>query len=354
MNTNNGSSNLYTILAFIAGLVIGLVLLGWYVFPVEWTDASFDDLHPTDKDNLILLASDYLATTGQSGLLQNRLLSAWSNSDFATAACDLQTRTADPVEQAKLDQLAVAVVNQNCQQFIATGGATDGIGGEGDADGGRNFGTVLLLLLLLALLSGIIYVLMRRRSELVSEAESMSMGGAMPEDPPMLVGDDDVSTTPLARFQSSYTVGRDNYDDSFSIENSDGDFLGECGVGISESIGTDSPKNVTAFEVWLFDKNDIRTVTKVVMSEHAFYDDALKAKLAPKGEPVRAMENEVIVLETASLIVNATIKSMNYGVGGTLPPESYFENFTVELSAWAKDGEVSEADIESHISDLDF
>lgn len=351
MNTNNGSSNLYTIVAFVVGLLIGLVLLGWYVFPVEWEDASFNDLIAQDKDNLIYLTSDYLATTGQSGLVQSRLLPGWANnSAFVADVCELQGRTADPTEVAKLDQLAVSIVNQNCQQFGAAGGAA----GNAVDDAGRGFGTFLLLALLFALLLGIIYVLMRRRSELVNEAESLTIGGAMPEDPPTLVGDDDVETTPLARFQSSYTIGRDNYDDSFSIENSSGDFLGECGVGISESIGSDSPKNVTAFEVWLFDKNDIRTVTKVVMSEHAFYDDALKAKLAPKGEPVRAMENEVIVLETASLIINATIKTMNYGVGGTLPPESFFENFTVELSAWAKDGDIPEADIEGRINDLDF
>jgi hypothetical protein len=44
---------------------------------------------------------------------------------------------------------------------------------------------------------------------------------------------------------------------------------GECGVGISETIGVGDPKKVTAFEVWLFDKNDIQTVTKVLMSAHA-------------------------------------------------------------------------------------
>jgi hypothetical protein len=122
-------------------------------------------------------------------------------------------------------------------------------------------------------------------------------------------------------------------------------------VGISESIGTDSPKNVTALEVWLFDKNDIRTVTKVVMSDHAFFDEALKAKLAPKGEPVLARENETVVLETASLIINAEIRDMQYGAG-TLPPQSYFDQITIELSAWAKEGDFEPPDIEGRVDDL--
>jgi hypothetical protein len=155
----------------------------------------------------------------------------------------------------------------------------------------------------------------------------------------------------LARFQTTYTFGHDSFDDSFSIENSNGDFLGECGVGISESIGADSPKNVTALEVWLFDKNDIRTVTKVVMSDHAFFDEALKAKLAPKGEPVLARENETVVLETASLIINAEIRDMQYGAG-TLPPQSYFEQITIELSAWAKEGDYEAPDIEGRVDEI--
>ena len=48
-------------------------------------------------------------------------------------------------------------------------------------------------------------------------------------------------------------------------------------LGVSETIGVGSPNKVTAFEVWLFDKNDIRTVTKVLMSDHAFNDDAIRA-----------------------------------------------------------------------------
>ncbi|HRO22963.1 MAG TPA: hypothetical protein PLR07_01525, partial [Promineifilum sp.] len=144
---------------------------------------------------------------------------------------------------------------------------------------------------------------------------------------------------PIARFRTAYTHGHDTYDDSFSIENANGDFLGECGVGISETLGASASRNVTAFEVWLFDKNDIRTITKVIMSDHAYFDEALKAKLAPKGEPVLARENETIVLETATLIINAEITEMEYGESGDMPDASYFERFTIELSAWAKEGD---------------
>ena len=56
---------------------------------------------------------------------------------------------------------------------------------------------------------------------------------------------------PMHQFVTTYVLGDNLFDDSFSIELAAGEFLGECGVGISEAIGVGEPKRVTAFEVWL-------------------------------------------------------------------------------------------------------
>lgn len=142
---------------------------------------------------------------------------------------------------------------------------------------------------------------------------------------------------PLTQYMSTYILGNDLYDDSFSIETPAGEFLGECGSGISETIGVGDPKKVTATEVWLFDKNDIRTITKVLMSEHAFRDQALRTKLAPKGEAVMVSPNAVTSLETQTLRVRIRVMDLQYGEGA-LPPNSYFERMTVEIAAWPKEG----------------
>lgn len=344
-------------IAFILGLIIGLPILGWGLWPVEWTEAPPQALAQSDQDKILRSVAELYSLDGNNQDKVRDTLSAWAPADAATAICDQRAnRSTDPAEQERLQAIAFVLVGQNCDTVL---GAEGVVVPEGDSatadDGGFSLGPVLILgLLLLVFVAAILFV-MQRRNAMMSESE---YGGApdIPESTPMTgsEGDDEVGTTPLARFTSNYTYGRDTYDDSFSIENADGDFMGECGVGISESIGTDTPKNVTAFEVWLFDKNDIRTVTKVIMSDHAFFDDALKAKLAPKGEPVLARESEVIVLETASLIINAEIKGLEYG-SGALPPQSFFENFTIELSAWAKDGEFGDPDIEGRVDEiLDF
>ncbi|MFP3855179.1 MAG: hypothetical protein ACLFWD_12895, partial [Anaerolineales bacterium] len=144
-----------------------------------------------------------------------------------------------------------------------------------------------------------------------------------------------VEAEPLATFRTIYTLGDDRYDDSFSIESAAGDFLGECGVGIGEVMGAGDPKKVSAFEVWLFDKNDIQTVTKVLLSNYAFKDDETRSRLAAKGDPVLAEPGGSVHLETASLEVEARIVDMKYGQSA-LPSESFFERMTIELKAMPK------------------
>jgi hypothetical protein len=100
-------------------------------------------------------------------------------------------------------------------------------------------------------------------------------------------------------------------------------------------VGVGEPKKVSALEVWLFDKNDIQTVTKVLMSRYAYNDEATRARLSAKGDPILANSGEVIRLQTASLEVEARLVDFKYGEG-PLPPESYFERVTIELRAWPR------------------
>jgi hypothetical protein len=111
--------------------------------------------------------------------------------------------------------------------------------------------------------------------------------------------------------------------------------MGECGVGISDTIGVGDPKKVTAFEVWLFDKNDIQTVTKVIMSPHAFDDPTIRQRLESKGEAVLAESGKHVLLETATLQLEARVVEMTFGQGA-LPENSYFDRLTLELAVWPK------------------
>lgn len=142
---------------------------------------------------------------------------------------------------------------------------------------------------------------------------------------------------PVAQFMSTYLLNDDVYDDSFAIETPSNEFLGETGAGISKTIGVGDPKKVTAIEAWVFDKNDIRTVTKVLMSEYCYNDEGLRAELAPKGEAVLAKPGGITMLETQTLTVQVRIVDLSYGTGNT-PPNSFFDRLTLEIAAWPKKG----------------
>ena len=140
---------------------------------------------------------------------------------------------------------------------------------------------------------------------------------------------------PISQFVTTYVLGDDLFDDSFSIDSPSGEFLGECGIGISETIGVGDPKKVQAFEVWLFDKNDVQTVTKALMSAHAYNDVATFQRMQAKGEPFMVERGKQIVLETAALQLVATVSDAAYGQGA-LPEQSYFDHLTLEISVWPK------------------
>jgi hypothetical protein len=360
MDIINRRPGLVALIAFIAGLIIGLVVLGWGLFPVEYSGADPSGLFPEYQASFVRQAADLYAFNNNPDMLR-AALGSWGGD---RVACEMAATSADPADQQRLVAAATIVNGVGCTglagvpaQGTAVAGATAAVPNATADEGGSNLVPILLLILLLALLGlAIFYVWNRRRTSMevegVDEAEyarrqsqrtarssSTRPSGATAAGAAAAAATAEPVTVPVARFRTSYTRGHDAYDDSFKIEKANGDFLGECGVSISEAIGATAPKNVTAFEVWLFDKNDIRTITKVIMSDHAFYDDALKAKLAPKGEPVLAHENETIVLETATLIINAEITEMEYGSAGDLPRDSYFDRFTIELSAWAKEGD---------------
>jgi hypothetical protein len=142
----------------------------------------------------------------------------------------------------------------------------------------------------------------------------------------------------LGHFVPQYTLGNDNYDTSYSLETPRGEFLGECGMGISETIGEGKPDKVTAFDLWLFDKADVRTVTQILMSEYAFNDQTMRTKLSTKGEAVLAEKGKTLQLETQSLSITAQVVELVYAANPNYPPNSHFQKVIVEIIPTIKEG----------------
>jgi hypothetical protein len=145
-------------------------------------------------------------------------------------------------------------------------------------------------------------------------------------------------TPPLKQWSGKYELGQDNYDEFFTIETDEGDFLGESGMGIMETIPGTSPKQVMAFDVGLFDKTDITTLSRVVMTQSAFDNEAISTKIDanPQAEAVLAEPGKEFSFETTALRVEARIDDMELAEGET--GQTYFTKLTVSMNLFLKDG----------------
>lgn len=329
---------------FVLGLIIGWFALGWGLFPVTWTDAAPKDLRQDLKAEYLRMAVDSYSKNQDKTLALEHYQAL--GPDASKVLADIQN---NPGNVSPADVLAFTGAVTGGQTNLLTPAATS-LPGATSVPGGPLttptkapltsglpitliLGVLCLLLLIVAAALAYIFIIRGRaqRGEATPATQAQDLNRQAERTDFAAQGQE----APVAQFMTTYMAGDDLYDDSFSIDSPSGEFLGECGVGISDTIGVGDPKKVTAFEVWLFDKNDIQTVTKVLMSQHAFSDPTINQKLESKGEPVLAEPGKRIVLETATLQLEARVVDMNYGQGA-LPPSSFFERLTLELAIWPK------------------
>ncbi|MDY6846239.1 MAG: hypothetical protein SVP52_03790 [Chloroflexota bacterium] len=330
----------------VLGLILGLVI-GWGIWPVQWTDLAPYHLRQDLREDYLRM-SIYTATTIGDGSVATK---AWMELED-TAEETLEAVRNEPryLSQQQITSFA-AIVGAESIQVSPTTEFTEvaEIVEDQDQGGGPNWlllGGLCLVLLVVA--AAVIYFFILRdpskegvQKEILGARGRSESDYAFERDEQRFVSQHDPvptapeQTMPVAQFMTTYMVGDDLYDDSFSIDAPTGEFLGECGVGISETVGVGDPKRVTAFEVWLFDKNDIQTVTKVIMSAHAYDEDKIRMRLESKGEPVLAEPGKQVLLETATLQLEARVIDMEYGEGAA-PDQSYFQRLTLELAIWPK------------------
>ncbi|NLE46523.1 MAG: hypothetical protein GX620_17540 [Chloroflexi bacterium] len=333
-----------TFVALVGGAVLGLIVglvIGWVLWPVEYANLTPAQLRSDFQDDYILWVAENYEFNGGAGWAQQKL-----GTDFWRPG-----QLDETLERLALEQGGVTATRLRALKTIDEDAASAGDASEseaasaGETTESRSLLRPLLMvcgvtLLVLALAGGVLIVVTRLREakQQIGDSEGIPDIFAASES-----GVGWGEEAPQAQFVTTYTLGDDHYDPSFSIELANGEFMGECGVGISETVGVGEPNKVTAFELWLFDKNDIRTVTKVLMSGYAFNDEALRTKLAPKGEPVQADVGQDVILETKRLRVRARLIEVDYGTGN-LPPNSFFERMTVDLAAWVKPGDGDDFD----------
>lgn len=338
----------------VVGILLGL-LFGWGIWPVQWTDLAPYHLRPDLREDYLRMAIFTTSMTGDTSVATK----AWSElEDTAEETLDSVRNDARYLTPEQISNFMLVVsadgIVESGDQIDPTSRAT--LPAEEVAErSGPNWlllgGFCIVLIVAAAIV--IYFFVIRNRPSTDDQPEPLqSMGRGMADSGvAMDYGEEDLGYTqpasgyedsvdseqqmPVAQFMTTYIMGDDLYDDSFSIDAPTGEFLGECGVGISDNVGVGEPKRVSAFEIWLFDKNDIQTVTKVVMSDHVYEDNQVRMRLESKGEPILAEPGKVVLLETATLQLEARIIDMEYGEGAA-PDQSFFQRLTLELAVWPK------------------
>lgn len=320
------------IVLFIAGLAAGL-LIGWVLAPVEFKDATPFYLRPDLREDYMRMAIDSFSINKSAALAADRWLGL---SGTAQAAFDAVQNNPGYLPLTLVQEFGQAVTDEITARGIQPEQAGPGPTPTPTWLRTALIGVGVILVLGVAAAAGLyMFRLFRRRGSgevtVAMQAAEISRSAAKTNFEEMGLA------TPITQTMTTYVLGDDLYDESFSIDTASGEFLGEYGVGVSEIIGVGEPKKVTALEVWLFDKNDIKTATKVLMSKHAFADPSIRSRLEPKGELVLVEPQAQVLLETATLQLLATIVDIEYGKGA-LPDASFFERVTLELAIWPRQG----------------
>lgn len=302
------------LIVFLLGAIVGLVVLGWWLWPVKWTNTDPADLRQSHQESYLQMIADSYALTGDAELARTRLeaLKVPGEKDTALAAIldglmkeRLEAGEAD--EALRLQRLSSVVILPPPPTPAPTAGQptvttrTQAL---------RVLGIAFFLLLLGAgIVLGLTQIQKRqgmRRRRMPLTPEPFARGEVGDITGPVL------PESALGQLDTTFNFGDQGYDVTVPIESPAGEFLGECGISALEDTSPGEPDRVAAFEVWLFDKDDVRTETKVLLSERAFADDPLRERLATKGELIQARQGQTVTLETANLRLDARIAEVEY------------------------------------------
>ncbi|NLF51019.1 MAG: hypothetical protein GX577_07765, partial [Leptolinea sp.] len=268
---------------FLAGIIVGLPILGWLIWPVQWTDAAPQHLRSDLQVDYLRMMIDSFNRTEDEGMAIKRWqdLGSAGQSALKELAQNPGKTNPDEIEQmALLVQAPIPAIKQSDSASTPKGEPEAAAPDNAESIDTESEGLVLPgetqaatkpvsskmnLTLLLSVLCGLTlvvglllaFLLLRRKNstEVGEEAEDEFEGYSGDEMEDMSQGEatgsistpaprqsNDIEEPPVVQFMTTYMLGDDLYDDSFSIDAPTGEFLGECGVGISETIGVGDPK----------------------------------------------------------------------------------------------------------------
>ena len=127
--------------AFVLGLVIGLPILGWWLWPIKLGNSTPSDLAPAFREAYVAMVADSYALNGDLALAEARL-SGMSEGTVAGILDGLKaqaTEAGSPVQAKRLEQIRLDLTAAGSSGPVTAASQTDstgcprrcGTGGEG-------------------------------------------------------------------------------------------------------------------------------------------------------------------------------------------------------------------------------
>jgi len=302
------------LIVFVIGVLFGWFVLGWGIAPVKWVDAAPQHLEPSWRADYLRMVIESYAINGNAELARVRYQGLGPEADKVLAEVERDPGYLNPADVMRF--------KATIADTVAAGAASGAVAAGQSA---RPFGLTGLCVVILLGLAAIAAVLFLRNKMAGQGRQETAQEVVQP-----LIAEG--GPAPISSYRTTYTLGDDYFDESFSIDTASGEFLGEAGLSISEA-SEGQPKYVHAFEVWLFDKADIRTETAVLCTPEAYKDDKKRARLEAKGTVMVAVPGQSLTLETEKLQLEAHVVECDFDSG---PEGQYFQKLTVEFRVYQR------------------
>jgi len=382
-------------IGFLIGLLIGWWVIGWWLWPVQWTNALPADLRAAERDQYLTMVVESFAAGRNADLARERLKS-WSAEDLAKHLANLQTRAGAGTPQAAQVQALAGLMGAAPGPQTPAKGPTAAARPTPAASAGpdvlsaiRGIGTVLLWLLLFAFAAAVVYVLwlrwraahqaprpaaiemparptrpvapvQRSLDDIAAEAKERWPSDDRPLESEDAVWTDEpaasdeppaapASTAPAApaprvavpipaparpaatppkvlatggaspagafaragEYRALYQMGEPDYDEAFDINDAVGGYLGQCGLELNDPIGRGHDQ-AAALQAWLWDTNDPDTKVKVLMSEGAYRDTAMRDQLKGEHDAIPVRAGTEFELETYKVLLRGVVEKVEY------------------------------------------
>lgn len=361
----------------LAGVVIGLIL-GWFVWPVEYTGAYPSELREQDRlEYLRLVAHDYARTGNVDRLAQH--LSTFDEKELIPLFNE-----ALKIYRGEEDQRALRTTLALLRETIPSVSAPEvptapptpvpTPRAQTPAQGRsllRGLSIFIIVLGVVILGVAVFQALKRVREHAPARQPATpdwvpAPGGSVEE--PEMPGEEEAEpatsvemprylereeedraeaiaapepspVAPSLRLVEMFSpvfilqaVGEEGYDEGFTIYEGE-ENVGECGVGEAESLDDRGGKPIV-MEVWLFDKHDTDTHQAYVLSPWAYRQPDIRQKYEDQGAVFEGRHGTVIRLNARTLYLEAEIKDVAYAQLGE--GDEVFSKLALEMKVYRR------------------